>query len=111
MTAPRQPTLNAAIGGRLSGRPLFEQMLRPLVRLGFAGDGLEVTDAVMVPELTSTADGAHWPPVGGDLATSPDLAVARGDVTLAEAKRRIVERFLRLRQADGSLPEAYRCAV
>ena len=33
MTAPRQPTLTAAIGGRLSGRPLLEQMLRPFVRL------------------------------------------------------------------------------
>jgi hypothetical protein len=30
---------------------------------------------------------------------------------LAEAKRRIVERFLELRQRDGSLPEAFHCAV
>jgi hypothetical protein len=65
----------------------------------------------MVPELTITADGAHWHPVGGDLESSPDLLVARGDATLAEAKRRIVERFLRLRQLDGSLPEAFHCAV
>ncbi|MEA2390908.1 MAG: hypothetical protein QOK31_1017, partial [Solirubrobacteraceae bacterium] len=85
--------------------------VRPLVRRGFAGDGVEVDDAVMVPELTITADGAHWHPVGGDLASSPDLLVARGDVTLAEAKRRIVERFLLLRQRDGSLPEALHCAV
>ena len=85
--------------------------VRPLVKRGFADDGLEVSDAVMVPELTITADGAHWHPVGGDLASSPDLVVARGQVTLAEAKRRIVERFLRLRQQDGSLPEAYQCAV
>jgi hypothetical protein len=85
--------------------------VRPLVRRGLAEDGLDVTDAVMVPELTITADGAHWHPVGGDLASSPDLVVARGEVTLAEAKRRIVERFLRLRQHDGSLPEAFQCAV
>jgi AAA family ATP:ADP antiporter len=38
MTAPRQPTLIAAIGGRLSGRPPLEQMLRPLVRLE-SGEG------------------------------------------------------------------------
>ena len=38
MTAPRQPTLIAAIGGRLSGRPLLEQMLRPFLRLE-AGEG------------------------------------------------------------------------
>jgi hypothetical protein len=85
--------------------------VRPLVKRGFAADGLEVTDGVMVPELTITADGAHWHPVGGDLDSSPDLVVARGHVTLAEAKRRIVERFLRLRQEDGSLPEAFHCAV
>ncbi|MEA2467990.1 MAG: hypothetical protein QOJ57_2116 [Thermoleophilaceae bacterium] len=85
--------------------------VRPLVKRGFADGGLEVTDSMMVPELTITADGAHWHPVGGDFDSSPDLLVARGKVTLAEAKRRIVERFLRLRQQDGSLPEAYQCAV
>jgi diadenosine tetraphosphatase ApaH/serine/threonine PP2A family protein phosphatase len=85
--------------------------VRPLVKRGFADDGLDVNDSVMVPELTITADGAHWHPVGGDLDSSPDLVVARGSVTLAEAKRRIVERFLRLRQQDGSLPEALHCAV
>lgn len=36
---------------------------------------------------------------------------AEGALPLAEAKRRIVERFLALRQADGTLPEAFRCAV
>jgi uncharacterized Fe-S cluster-containing radical SAM superfamily protein/predicted phosphodiesterase len=85
--------------------------VRPLVRRGFADMGLDVSDAVMVPELTITADGAHWHPVGADLHSSPDLLVARGEVTLSEAKRLIVERFLRLRQRDGSLPEALHCAV
>ena len=51
--------------------------VRPLVRRGFAHEGMEVTDAVMVPELTITADGAHWHPVGGDLESSPDLLVMR----------------------------------
>ncbi len=85
--------------------------VRPLVQRGFASGGMEVSEAVMVPELTITADGAHWHPVGGDLASSPDMVVARGEVTLREAKRRIVQRFLELRQADGSLPAAFHCAV
>jgi predicted phosphodiesterase/pyruvate-formate lyase-activating enzyme len=85
--------------------------VRPLVHRGFASGGMEVSEAVMVPELTITADGAHWHPVGGDLASSPDMVVARGEVTLREAKRLIVERFLELRQADGSLPAAFHCAV
>ena len=85
--------------------------VRPLVQRGFADTGEQVTDAVMVPELTVTADGVHWHPVGGDLGSSPDLLVAPGVVTLAEGKRMVTERFLLLRQEDGSLPHAYHCAV
>ncbi|HEV2774707.1 MAG TPA: hypothetical protein VGV90_03880, partial [Solirubrobacteraceae bacterium] len=95
--------------------------VRPLVARGFAANvpggpaaagAIQVCDAVMAPELTITADGAHWHPVGGDLESSPDFLVARGAaVTLADAKRLIVERYLALRQADGSLPGAFRCAV
>ena len=90
--------------------------VRPLVQRGFAADAtdvdaIEVSDAVMVPELTITADGAHWHPVGADLESSPDLVVARGDVSLAEAKRLVIERFLVLREADGSLPRAFACAI
>ena len=90
--------------------------VRPLVARGFAADAaaagaVEVSDAVMVPELTITADGAHWHPVGADLGSCPDFLVAPGEVPLAEAKRLVVERFLALRQADGSLPDAFRCAV
>jgi hypothetical protein len=53
----------------------------------------------------------HWHPIGGDLASSPDLLVASGAIALGEAKQLIVERFLGLRQADGTLPAAFRCAV
>jgi predicted phosphodiesterase/pyruvate-formate lyase-activating enzyme len=85
--------------------------VRPLVQRGFSEAGEVVGDAVMVPELTVTADGVHWHPVGGDLGSSPDLLVAAGVVPLAEAKRLVTERFLLLRQEDGSLPHAYHCAV
>lgn len=88
--------------------------VRPLVARGFAADaeaGIEVSDAVMVPELTITADGAHWHPVGADLESCPDFLLQRGEIALADAKRLVVERFLELRQADGSLPDAYQCAV
>ena len=90
--------------------------VRPLVQRGFAADAADagaiaVSDAVMVPELTITADGAHWHPVGADVDSSPDFVVARGDVSLADAKRLVVERFLVLRQDDGSLPRAFACAV
>jgi pyruvate-formate lyase-activating enzyme/predicted phosphodiesterase len=90
--------------------------VRPLVQRGFAAGAaaagaIAVSDAVMVPELTITADGTHWHPVGGDLRSSPDFLLARGDVSLSEAKRLVVERFLTLRLSDGSLPHALQCAV
>jgi pyruvate-formate lyase-activating enzyme/predicted phosphodiesterase len=88
--------------------------VRPLVQRGFAAEveaGVKVSDDVMVPELTVTADGVHWHPVGGDVESSPDFLLARGEVGLADAKRLVIERFLELRQADGTLPPAFRCAV
>ena len=95
----------------LAGLGVEEFAVRPLVRRGASLEGLDVSDAVMVPELTVTADGLHWHPVGGDTASSPDLLLARGELPLREAKRMVVERFLELRREDGSLPHAYRCAV
>jgi pyruvate-formate lyase-activating enzyme len=87
--------------------------VRPLIARGFAAGwgGVELSDSLLVPELTVSADGVHWHPLGGDLESSPDLLVARGDVALADAKRMIVERFLELRQADGTLPAAFHCAI
>jgi len=88
--------------------------VRPLVRRGLAATqaaAIDVDDGLLAPELTVSADGVHWHPIGGDLESSPDLLVAPGVVALREAKQLIVERFLTLRQADGTLPAAFRCAV
>ncbi len=85
--------------------------VRPLVRRGHSDHGVAIDDANTIPELTVTADGAHWHPAGADVDTSPDMLLAPGRVPLAEAKRLVVERFLSLRQLDGSLPVAYNCAV
>jgi pyruvate-formate lyase-activating enzyme len=86
--------------------------VRPLVRRGFSVAGVEIDDANTVPELTVTMDGIHWHPAGADVETSPDMLLAAGPaVPLAEAKRLVTERFLRLRQDDGSLPAVYNCAV
>jgi len=88
--------------------------VRPLVRRGFAADepsAIDIHEALIAPELTVTADGVHWHPIGGDIESSPDLLVAPGEVPLARAKQMVVERFLEPRQADGTLPSAFRCAV
>jgi hypothetical protein len=88
--------------------------VRPLVGRGFAAGAptaMDVRDATIAPELTVTADGVHWHPVGADLDSSPDMLVAGGQPPLRDAKRMVVERFLLLRLADGTLPTAFRCAV
>jgi len=85
--------------------------VRPLVRRGHSDHGVEIADTNTVPELTITADGVHWHPAGADIDTSPDMLLASGRVSLATAKQLVIERFLSLRQQDGSLPVAYNCAV
>ncbi|MBA3249363.1 MAG: radical SAM protein [Geodermatophilaceae bacterium] len=85
--------------------------VRPLVRRGLSATGIEIGATNTVPELTVTADGWHWHPAAADLGTSPDFLLGGPDVAMAEAKRRVVQRFLELRQADGSLPVVLNCAV
>jgi predicted phosphodiesterase len=85
--------------------------VRPLVQRGHSDGGVAIGADNTVPELTVTADGWHWHPAGADADTSPDMLLGGPDVGMAEAKRRIVETFLRLRQSDGSLPLVYHCAV
>ncbi len=101
------------LGEMLAAAGVEDFAVRPLVQRGFAEDmdGMEVSEGVMVPELTVTADGVHWHPVGGDLDSSPDFIVAQGEVALADAKRLVIERFLELRLEDGTLPAAFHCAV
>lgn len=93
------------------GVPGEQVAVRPLVARGKSDEGVVVDDAGTVPELTATADGWYWHPAGADRATSPDLVLGGPELTLTEARRRAVERFLRRRQEDGSLPTIYQCAV
>jgi hypothetical protein len=85
--------------------------VRPLVARGHSADGVLVDQEGTVPELTVAADGWFWHPAGADRATSPDLLVGGPELPLVEARRRVVERFLTLRQRDGSLPTIFQCAV
>jgi hypothetical protein len=90
--------------------------VRPLVARGFSETGAVIEDTNTVPEIAVTADGMHWHPAGADIDTSPDMLLARHPspdawVSLAEAKRVAVERFLVLRRSDGTMPLVYNCAV
>lgn len=85
--------------------------VRPLLRRGLSASGLDITEDTTIPELTVTASGLHWHPAGADAGTSPDMLLAAAGTPLAAGKRLITERFFAARQADGSLPRPYRCAV
>lgn len=93
------------------GVPGDRVAVRPLIARGHSDEGLVVGEDDTVPELTVTADGWHWHPAGADLPTSPDMHLGGPEVSMAEAKRRVVERFLTHRRADGSMPTIYQCAV
>ena len=85
--------------------------VRPMLRRGFSDDGMDIGSGDTTPELTVTADGLHWHPAGADAETSPDMLLAAGSVPLRIGKQLVTERFFAARLADGSMPEAYRCAI
>jgi uncharacterized Fe-S cluster-containing radical SAM superfamily protein/predicted phosphodiesterase len=85
--------------------------VRPLVARGHSADGVVVDQEGTVPELTVAADGWFWHPAGADRGTSPDMLIGGPELPLVEARRRVIERFLTMRQRDGSLPTIYQCAV
>ena len=103
------PELRQLLAGMGITGPAFA--VRPLVKRGFSDSGVVIDDGNTVPELSVTADGWHWHPAGADIETSPDMFLAGPEASMAEAKRLVVERFLTLRQQDGSLPLIYNCAV
>jgi MoaA/NifB/PqqE/SkfB family radical SAM enzyme len=63
------------------GIPEEDHFTRPLARRGFSQDGLVVTRAELLPEITVTADGIFWHP----LTTDNDMLVRRELFPLAEA--------------------------
>lgn len=93
------------------GVPSDQVAVRPLIARGHSAEGMTIGEDDTVPELTVTADGWHWHPAGADVATSPDMMLGGPEISMAEAKRRVVEQFLTFRQRDGSLPTIYQCAV
>jgi pyruvate-formate lyase-activating enzyme/predicted phosphodiesterase len=85
--------------------------VRPMLRRGFSDDGMDIGSDDTTPELTVTADGLHWHPAGADAESSPDMLLAAGSVPLRIGKQLVTERFFAARLADGSMPQAYRCAI
>jgi len=82
-----------------------DQVIRALAHRGLADAGLELTIESLIPEVTITADGVYWHPVGAD---HDDQLVTRdifplGD-TIAEVRRRFVEHRARADAAAQWFP-------
>ena len=89
------------------GIPAEDQVIRPVVRRGVAGAGLEVSADSVLPEVTVTTEGVYWHPVGAD---DDDLLVAAGEVTLSEATASLRDSLGERRRRAGALAQVFPCA-
>lgn len=84
-----------------------DQILRPVAQRGFATDGVLVPVETLIPEVTVTADGVYWHPVGADDA---DQLVTRELFPLRAAVERVLELFGEYRAAVHSAARTFPCA-
>ena len=84
-----------------------DRVLRPVARRGFAQEGLSLAKGELVPELTLTAQGAYWHPVGAD---DDDFLVLRPLGSLAEAAGELQRQWNEERASSRALAEGFPCA-
>ena len=84
-----------------------DQILRPLAKRGSADDGLTLTTETLIPEVTVTADGVYWHPVGAD---DDDQLVSTELFPLAPAIAAVQERFRSQRETTNARAQAFPCA-
>ena len=89
------------------GIPRRDQVIRKQANRGFADQGLVMTQQSLVPEVTVTADGIFWHPVGADDA---DMLVSTEIFPLDAAIERVRELMaLQFARRQG-LAEVFACA-
>lgn len=74
---------------RSLGIPDEQHFVRPLARRGYSKEGLDLTMANMVPEVTANLDGIFWHP----LSTDADMQVSRRLFPLVESVQRIQDQL------------------
>jgi len=93
----------------LDSRKISEQdrVIRRIALRGFAEDGIALARADLVPEITVTADGVYWHPVG---AEDDDLLVTRDIFPLADAFAAARHAWQRERAHADRLAAIFNCA-
>jgi MoaA/NifB/PqqE/SkfB family radical SAM enzyme len=84
-----------------------DQVIRRIVLRGSATEGVAISRADLVPEVTITADGVYWHPVGADDA---DLLVTRDIFPLAESFAAVLRAFDRESEHGNKLARIFNCA-
>ncbi|HUC30434.1 MAG TPA: radical SAM protein [Candidatus Acidoferrum sp.] len=84
-----------------------DRVIRRIALRGSASDGVAVSRADLVPEVTITADGVYWHPVGAEDA---DLLVTRDIFPLSESFAAVRRAFDREGEHANRLARIFNCA-
>ncbi len=84
-----------------------DRVIRRIALRGSATEGLALSRADLVPEVTITAEGVYWHPVG---ATDADLLVTRDIFPLSEAFAAVRRAFEREGEHANRLARIFNCA-
>ena len=84
-----------------------DRVIRRVALRGFAEDGLALARADLVPEVTITADGVYWHPIGAEDA---DLLVRSEIFPLADSFAAVREAFYRESDHARRLAQIFNCA-
>jgi molybdenum cofactor biosynthesis enzyme MoaA len=84
-----------------------DQVIRALAHRGVAEHGLELTIESLIPEVTITADGVYWHPVGAD---HPDQLVTHDLFPLQTAITEVRRRFIEHRARATAAAQWFPCA-
>ncbi len=84
-----------------------DRLVRRIALRGFAAEGIALAKSDLVPEVTLTAGGVYWHPVG---ATDDDFLVATSLFPLSAAVDAVREHWQKERQIHETLAEIFHCA-
>jgi sulfatase maturation enzyme AslB (radical SAM superfamily) len=84
-----------------------DRVIRRIALRGSATEGIALTRTDLVPEITITAEGVYWHPVGAEDA---DLLVSRDIFPLAESFAAVRQAFEREAEHANKLARIFNCA-
>jgi hypothetical protein len=84
-----------------------DRVIRRIALRGSAAEGVAISRADLVPEVTITADGVYWHPVGAEDA---DLLVTRDIFPLSESFAAVRRAFERESEHENKLARIFNCA-